>query len=267
MNSPRSKCTRCHVNLPIDHFKTKRNGDLYKLCIQCTQKDRERPKCQHGKQKYYCKLCGGKGICPHGKRKVVCKDCGGSQICKHQRHKSVCKDCGGSQICKHQRQRSLCKECIGGGICNHQRIRSKCKECGGGSICKHQKYRDACKECDKKSFCKHRKRKNSCKECDPKNHLAGVVRSRIYQALKVEKSKSSIEYLGIDISSFKKHIESKFVEGMNWENYGKVWHIDHIVPLQYENPTIEKVIERLHYTNCQPLWAPENIRKRNRYIG
>ena len=49
--------------------------------------------------------------------------------------------------------------------------------------------------------------------------------------------------------------------------YGSVWDIDHIVPLKYENPTLEEIIERLHYTNTQPLWKRDNIVKGNRYIS
>lgn len=41
--------------------------------------------------------------CPHGKQKSFCKDCGGSQICEHNKHKSQCKDCGGSGICEHNK--------------------------------------------------------------------------------------------------------------------------------------------------------------------
>ena len=39
--------------------------------------------CEHGREKSYCKECGGSGICPHGRNKRYCKDCGGSQICAH----------------------------------------------------------------------------------------------------------------------------------------------------------------------------------------
>ena len=53
---------------------------------------------------------------------------------------------------------------------------------------------------------------------------------------------------------------------MTWETHGD-WHIDHITPLKYNNPTIEEVMERLHWTNTQPLWASENISKSNRFIG
>ena len=32
-------------------------------------------RCSHGKHKYYCKECGGKGICEHGRNKFHCKEC------------------------------------------------------------------------------------------------------------------------------------------------------------------------------------------------
>ena len=66
------------------------------------------------------------------------------------------------------------------------------------------------------------------------------------------------------------HIELRFKEGMTWENHGNgegKWNIDHIIPLKYDNPTLEEQIERLHYTNLQPLWSDDNLKKGNRFIG
>ena len=58
---------------------------------------------------------------------------------------------------------------------------------------------------------------------------------------------------------------------MSWENYGKVWQIDHITPLNYridnQNPTLEEIIERLHWTNTQAMYNVENMSKGNKYIG
>jgi hypothetical protein len=50
---------------------------------------------------------------------------------------------------------------------------------------------------------------------------------------------------------------------------GKIWEIDHIIPLMYDKPNItqEIIIQRLHYTNTQSLDPVENMRKGNRYIG
>ena len=84
-----------------------------------------------------------------------------------------------------------------------------------------------------------------------------------------------MEYLGCSMVEFVKHIEKQFKDGMTWDNYGrssgggdnKHWEIDHIIPINYEKPSLEDVKERLVYTNCQPMWAEENRSKSNRYIG
>jgi len=122
-------------------------------------------KCPHGRQKRYCKECGGSGICEHGRQKSQCKECGGSGICEHGRQKSYCKECGGSGICEHGRQKSQCKECGGSGICEHGRQKSYCKECGGSAICEHGRQKRQCKECGGSSICEHDRRKSTCKEC------------------------------------------------------------------------------------------------------
>ena len=123
-----------------------------------------------------------------------------------------------------------------GGILEHNRRRSECKACGGGEICEHGKQR------------------SKCPTCDPLGHLTGVVRNRIYIALKNDKEMSSTEYLRCNTETFKQHIEQHFTEGMSWENYGE-WHIDHKIPLKYNKPSLEEVTQRLHYTNTQPMWA------------
>jgi hypothetical protein len=45
---------------------------------------------------------------------------------------------------------------------------------------------------------------------------------------------------------------------MNWDNYGEVWHIDHIISLKFkengQEPSIEDTIKRLHWTNAQSLF-------------
>lgn len=68
--------------------------------------------------------------------------------------------------------------------------------------------------------------------------------------------------LGCTIEEFRLYIESKFKDGMTLSNHGK-WHLDHIIPLASAT-TEEEIIKLNHYTNFQPLWAEENIRKGNR---
>jgi hypothetical protein len=59
---------------------------------------------------------------------------------------------------------------------------------------------------------------------------------------------------------------------MSWDNYGRksgnvFWEIDHILPINYQNPTLDDVKARLHYTNCQPMWADDNRKKSNLFVG
>jgi hypothetical protein len=80
------------------------------------------------------------------------------------------------------------------------------------------------------------------------------------------KSKSTINLLGIDAAGYRKYIESLFEKNMGWHNYGRTgWHIDHISPCSSFDLTKESEQARcFHYTNTQPLWASENCSKNDR---
>ena len=97
--------------------------------------------------------------------------------------------------------------------------------------------------------------------------LTKNLRSRLYHAIKDDlKSGSAIESLGCSLEQLKKYLESKFQPGMSWDNYSyTVWHIDHIIPLSSFNLTdIEELKKACHYTNLQPLWTIENLKKSNK---
>lgn len=88
------------------------------------------------------------------------------------------------------------------------------------------------------------------------------VRKRMYKFLKIKKwvkRGKFKEYVGCTIDELKAHLESKFTEGMSWENRSQ-WHIDHIIPLSSAK-TPEDLYKLLHYTNLQPLWAVDNLKK------
>jgi hypothetical protein len=89
-----------------------------------------------------------------------------------------------------------------------------------------------------------------------------ALRSRICAAIhKHHKTGSAVRDLGCTIPEFKHYIEQKFTSGMSWDNYGK-WHLDHIRPLVSFNLTDrEQFLQACHYTNYQPLWAKDNLRK------
>ena len=93
--------------------------------------------------------------------------------------------------------------------------------------------------------------------------LANALRSRVRGAFKSggEKAEKTMELLGCSVQHVKDHLESQFTEGMTWENQGE-WHIDHIRPCaSFDLTDPEEQKKCFHWTNLQPLWAQDNLRK------
>lgn len=107
-----------------------------------------------------------------------------------------------------------------------------------------------------------REYQKSRSKVDLEFRLAQNLRSRLRSAIRYNLKKgSAIRDLGCSVSELKIHLESKFTDGMSWENYGK-WHIDHIKPLiQFDLNNRTEFLIATHYTNLQPLWAIDNLRK------
>ena len=94
--------------------------------------------------------------------------------------------------------------------------------------------------------------------------LAHNLRNRLRHAIKNnQKVGSAVRDLGCSVQELKEHLENQFTEGMSWDNYGLYgWHIDHITPLASFNlEDREQFLQAANYTNLQPLWAEDNLRK------
>lgn len=95
---------------------------------------------------------------------------------------------------------------------------------------------------------------------DPFYRFMGNMRRNTSKAFRYKnKDKKTTKMIGCSQKELIEYIESLFRDGMSWENYGK-WHIDHIIPLA--SAVSKESLENLcHYTNLQPLWATENLKK------
>lgn len=74
------------------------------------------------------------------------------------------------------------------------------------------------------------------------------------------------ELVGWGFDEFRSHMESQFVDGMTWENYGYFWHIDHIIPISAFNIVGVDCIDFKRcwaLSNLQPLRVTENLSKRD----
>ena len=96
--------------------------------------------------------------------------------------------------------------------------------------------------------------------------MSEILRSKIHKILN-NKPTSFLKYLGCDLEWFKKWIEFRFDKNMNWDNLGKYWQIDHILPISRFDMTNENDIRIcFHWTNLQPLESTENRQKYDNFI-
>jgi hypothetical protein len=108
------------------------------------------------------------------------------------------------------------------------------------------------------------KYKKNRKLTNPLFKLSHSICSSIGISIKKQgysKTSRTHEILGCSYEDFKIHLENKFTKGMTWSNYGS-WHLDHIYPVSLATDE-EHLIKLNHYTNFQPLWAEDNIKKSN----
>lgn len=105
------------------------------------------------------------------------------------------------------------------------------------------------------------------KKSNPNYMLSEKLRARIRNALRGNPRSADIQtLLGCDYTSFRHYIQSKFQAGMTWNNFGE-WHLDHIIPCSsFDLTKIEDQQRCFHYTNHQPLWAKDNLRKYTRQL-
>ena len=111
---------------------------------------------------------------------------------------------------------------------------------------------------------------------NPQQRLKETLYSRIATAMSalrkrrndpaLKKAGSAVKDLGCTLEFLEKYIEGQFQEGMTWDNYGE-WEVDHIVPLaklDLTNP--EDFAKACHYSNLQPLWWQDNLKKSDKVL-
>ncbi|MBB6299916.1 hypothetical protein [Rhizobium leucaenae] len=98
-----------------------------------------------------------------------------------------------------------------------------------------------------------------------KFRIESAMRCRIWSGITSgsKGDRRTIDLLEFSIADLMHHLESKFLPGMSFDNYGD-WHIDHIRPLasfDYETPDDPEFKLAWALSNLQPLWAADNIAK------
>jgi hypothetical protein len=109
-----------------------------------------------------------------------------------------------------------------------------------------------------KEYKKYHKLKN------PHIYAWRLTLSNVLKRFDIKKNNKTIKLLGYSAYDLKEHLESKFLEGMSWDNRNE-WHIDHIKPVSsFDKNEKMSVVNSLE--NLQPLWAKDNLSKGSKII-
>ena len=204
-----------------------------KICSKCKE---EKEVCEFNKEK--CNKSGLKGEC---------------KLCRKLTRK-IHYEINKTNILEDKKQYYLSKKNV---------ILEKAKEYHYQNSNKIKKYRKDYYQNNKNKFNNYYKLKY---QNNVLYRIGKIVRRRLHDYItknniKIEKT---FDIIGCSPEFLKKHLEIQFIEGMSWENQGK-WHIDHITPLSSAK-TEEEVYRLCHYTNLQPLWAEDNLKKGSKIL-
>jgi hypothetical protein len=158
---------------------------------------------------------------------------------------------------------------------NRDGLARQCKICCSiGEAARYNKNKPAILEQKKEYYTKNRcvliekaietERKRSAR--DPLFRLTRNLRKRIRSVLLGCKSAASAELIGCSSEELKLYLEQYFKPGMNWDNYGTSWHVDHIIAISTFSNLLdpEQQQECFRFTNLQPLWGTENMSKHDK---
>jgi hypothetical protein len=120
-----------------------------------------------------------------------------------------------------------------------------------------------------------RRYENQLYQNDLNFHLAKALRSRLATSLRrniksnVKRRISAVKDLGCTLPELKTHLENQFQSGMSWDNWEyEGWHIDHKIPLaSFDLSDPIQVAKACHFTNLQPMWGIDNIKKGKKIIS
>ena len=242
------KCNRCGLILPIDEFYKRKDGKSRNPCKKCKkitdaisskkwyQTDEGKLKQKLYKKKYRIKKKEENRIIRENKKQMRIND---------QLEKKRIKD-----LVKQEKIRLE--------IHKKEEYNKKLE------YYKSDEYKEIKRKKERDRYrVRFKKRWESDETFAIKVRLRNLIR-KSFIVRGYSKTSKTQDILGIDYEGLIKHLESQFKDGMSWENRGE-WHIDHIIPLSSETSK-EELTKLCHYTNLQPLWAEDNLKKGDKII-
>jgi len=108
----------------------------------------------------------------------------------------------------------------------------------------------------------HAKKQRRLRE-NPTVRVLDNLRRRVNMVLHGKsKSGRTLQLLGCEVLELKSWLSGWFEPEMTFENYGRIWHIDHNRPCtSFDLSKAEEQRRCFHYLNLRPLFAKDNLIK------
>lgn len=124
------------------------------------------------------------------------------------------------------------------------------------------KYRKSStyKVATKREFVRRKERYHSDVEYRLKVTLSTTIRKLVNGTR--DESQTVMKYAGVDSAMLREHLEKQLSGAMTLDNYGSVWHLDHIIAKAYYDHEDEAEVKKCwNMANLRPMLGPENSSK------
>jgi hypothetical protein len=175
----------------------------------------------------------------------------------------------------------------------YSQYRSDCKECNQNYSKTYRKEnpekvleynrnylstrKDVAREWNRRYIALNRERIRECHriKCaeyqkDPQYRISNNCRKRVSEVMKAKKSRKvakTYDLIGCSPKFLCEWLEHQFDSTMNWGNYGSFWDIEHVIPCNSFDMTIqEEQYKCFNWTNLRPYSASRNSSKRDKII-
>lgn len=256
------KCTRCKKDQTLDNFK--KDGLSYTTCAICRTTSAEKRKARAKQQEQQPKPASKPEAAPlptitppQLPDSKTCKNCAVikpiDQFFSRATHlKGVCDRCLECRDKMVQYKRQHADEIKERRKTYLEETKEHVKE----------RYRKYC-ENNREKFCQYQA---NYRESKPEFRIRSSQCGRLNELLK-HKSYSTKMYLGVPITIVRSWLEFNFTENINWENHGKYWHIDHVIPCKLWNLLNEQeAMYCFSWMNIIPKERGRNIGKQHKLV-
>lgn len=132
-----------------------------------------------------------------------------------------------------------------------------------------ERLRISRREYYRKYYAKNKERLNQYQKEYKDNNIRVKFRDRLRTRILyfIDKDGSTEDYLGVTMEFVKEWLEFNFTDDMSWENYGKVWNIDHTIPcIAFDMEDDAKVRMCFDWKNLMPKYVISNLKKRSKVL-